>query len=166
MSVRKVPNREPFDDTDENGISTFEEAWDQFRLNDSSSFVDIPPFAVLALMLVMFIIHITSSSCILKLKLNSTSFSTLVSLGFYTLISPPLHYDWQFFYRQSDEKDSILLCWKRLKDNIECLMGKSIILFYQQVKDSFPSPCSHCDNGTSRILHSFASPQNSNLQGI
>ena len=166
MSVRNDPNREPFDDTDDNGITTFEEAWNQFRLNDSSSFVDIPPFAVLALMLVMFIIHIPASSCILKLKLNSTSFSTLVSLGFYTLISPPLHYDWQFFYRQSDEKDSILLCWKRLKYNIECWMGKSVILFYQQVKDSFPSPCSHCDNGTSRILHSFASHQNSNLQGI
>ena len=118
MSVGSNSNREPFDDTDDNGTTTFEEAWDQFRLNDSSYFVDIPPFAVLALMLMMFIIHILASSYILKLKLKSTRLSTLVPCGFYTLISPPLHYDWQFFYGQSDEKDSILICWKRCRKTL------------------------------------------------
>ena len=113
MPVRNDPNGEPFDYTDDNGVTTFEEAWDQFKMNDSSNFVDFHPLAVLALMLMIFILHIPASSCILKLKLKSKRFSTLVPWGFYTLISPPLHYDWEFFYRENYEQDSFLMCWKR-----------------------------------------------------
>ena len=94
-------------------VVTFQEAWNQFRMNDSSDFVDIPPLAVLSTMLAMFLFHIIASPCILKQKLKSKSFFTLVSKGFYTLISPPLHFDWEFFYRQSAHEDNILMCWKR-----------------------------------------------------
>ena len=114
IPVRNDLNREPFDHTVDNGIITFQEAWEQFRLHDPSEFVYIPPYAVLAIMLVMFLFHILASSCILKVKLKSKSLFILVQEGLYTLISPPLHYDWEFFYRQSDEQDStVKVCWKK-----------------------------------------------------
>ena len=110
-TVRNYPNREPFGYTDDNSTITFYEAWQQFRIEEPSDFVDIPPLAVLAIILVMFTFHIIASSSILKLILKSKS--PFLPNGFYTLICPPLHYDWEFLYTQSDEKDAILKCWKR-----------------------------------------------------
>ena len=112
-SARNAMNGDAFDYADDGTIISFQEAWDPFRLDNSSEFVDIPPYAVLSIMLVVFLFHILGSLCILKDKLKSTSIFTLAPKGFYTLISPPLHFDWEFFYRQSDGQDTILLCWKR-----------------------------------------------------
>ena len=111
--MKNISFGEAFDNYDNESIISFQEAWDQFRINDSSDFVDVPPLAVLVTMLALFLFHILNSSCILKLKLKSKSLLTLLPNGFYTLISPPLHYDWEFFYRQSGEKDAILKCCKR-----------------------------------------------------
>ena len=60
---------EKFDYTDGGKIIEFEDAWEQYRIDNSSEFVDMPAIAVLATMLIMFIFHIFATSSILKLKL-------------------------------------------------------------------------------------------------
>ena len=104
---------EAFDYDDDGRIITFEDAWNQFRIDDSFDFVEIPALAILAMMLTMFVFHMFASTCILKLSLRARSIFSIAPHGFYTIISPPLHYDWEFFYRQSNEEKAIVKCWKR-----------------------------------------------------
>ena len=162
IPARNEINGDAFDYSDNGSVISFQESWKQFNMNYSSDFVDIPATAILAAMLVMFIFHIFASSYILKL--NSKSLSNWVTKGFYTLISPPLNYDWNFFYKQSDYEETILKCWKRQWHNLACnyVALKSNIF---QIKDSFPHSYSHRKHGTSYILYSFACPQNIDLQG-
>ena len=107
------PVREKFDYIDGGRGVEFQEAWEQFRIDDPFEFVEMPAIAVLATMLTMFFFHIVATSSILKLKLKSKELSSLFLNSLYNLISPPLHYDWEFFYRESSEEDAILNCWKR-----------------------------------------------------
>ena len=110
LSVKQDRNGEPFD----HGLNvTLHEAWEQFRIDTSSDFVELPATAVVAIMISMFILHIFVISCTLKITLNGKKTVTLLPQGFYSIISPPLHLDWEFFYRQSNMKDSISKCWKR-----------------------------------------------------
>ena len=113
IPARNTINGEAFDHSIDGKLITFQDSWDKLTNDDPSDFVDFPPFAIFATVLVMFLFHIFASSCTLKVKLKSTSPFSFVPDGFYTLISPPLHYDWEFFYRQGNEQDTILLCWKR-----------------------------------------------------
>ena len=99
---------EAFDYHDDGSIMTLQDTWNKFRIEDSSEFVEIPALAVLALMFTIFIFHILASSFILKLTSNMASLC-----GFYTIISPPLYYDWDFFYRQCNKENDIVKCWKR-----------------------------------------------------
>lgn len=108
-----------FDYSDNGSIIPFQGSWEQFQLNHSSDFVDIPATSVLAILLVMFAFHIFTSSFIIKFNLKSKSLSSLVTKGFYTLISPPLHYDWNFFYKQNNDEGTILKCWKRQRHIID-----------------------------------------------
>ena len=101
-------------------VVEFEDAWEQHRIDNSSEFVDMPAIAVLATMLTMFFFHIFATSSILKLKLKYKGLSSLFLNSLYNLISPPLHYDWEFFYRKSNEEDAILKCWKRHAYNYHC----------------------------------------------
>ena len=110
MSVRTT-NQDVFD-YDDGSIITFYEKLNQFRIDESSDFVQIPALAVLALMFTMFIFHIFASTYILRFTVRVESILSLVSRGFYTIISSTLHYDWEFFYKQSNEK-AIVKRWKR-----------------------------------------------------
>ena len=90
---------------------SFKEAWTPFKINDLRQFLDLSDGAVLAIMLLMFLLHITISSIILKIMLKRTKVANLVCSAFYTTLSPPLHFDWDFFHRL--DGDGILKCWKR-----------------------------------------------------
>ena len=113
IPVRNDLIHEAFDYSDSGNITSFHDAWDQLEIEDSSDFLDIPPYAILATMSAMIMFHIIASSYTIKKSLRSRSFYTIGPEGFYTLISPPLQYDWEFFYGQSHEQDTILMCWKR-----------------------------------------------------
>ena len=118
MSVR-TNNMEGFDNVADGKIITFEDAWNQFRIDDSSYFVEISPLAILVMLLTTFSFHIFASACILKLSLRAESIPSLIFCGFYTMISPPLHYDWEFFYRPNNEETGIIMCWKRHDKRLE-----------------------------------------------
>ena len=114
MSLRRN-NIKTFDYSNDGMIITFEDAWNQFRIDDSSDFVEISSAAALGMVLAMFMFHVFACSCILKLALKGSSILSLLPRGFYTLISPPLHYDWEFFYMQSNEENPIAIVksWKK-----------------------------------------------------
>ena len=92
---------------------SLQEAWNQFKIDDSSEFADIPALAVLAMMFTMLIFHLFASACILKVIFKSQNISVLALDGFYTIISPPLHYDWEFFSLTNKGEDGVVKCWKR-----------------------------------------------------
>ena len=93
--------------------TTFQEAWDQHRLENVSEFLNMPTIAIAALMTSMFLLHVLVSTIILKIMPNDKAFSNLVVQGFHSLISPPLHIDWEYYYRLNDKRESVLKCWKR-----------------------------------------------------
>ena len=103
-----------FDYATDGSPITFSDAWEPFRLEDASHFLEMPITAVLAIMATMFVFHIFASTCVLKLSLRKRLTAKLLVRGLHTLIVPPLHYDWELFYRQDlQQNSSVLTCWKR-----------------------------------------------------
>ena len=113
LQVGIDPQQEHFDYFEGGKGNTLEEAWEPFRFGDASEFVDMPPLAVFALLLVMFLFHIFAISSISKQILKSKWNFSLFMDSLCTIISPPLHCDWELLYRMSNEKDAITKCWKR-----------------------------------------------------
>ena len=114
--LRKTPyirNEDAFDYSDDGRLITFQEAWENFRINDQSDFVELPATAVIAILTTMLIFHVLASTCILKQTLKEKNGIYLVSRGFQTLISPPLHFDWHFYFMDKNEVVSVQKCWKR-----------------------------------------------------
>ena len=93
---------------------TFEDAWEPYKIGHISLFPDIPVLGVVTILAAMFLFHILGSTCLLKLTMKNIAIPELVLQGFYTLITPPLHLDWEVFYRMSEWERSITECWKRL----------------------------------------------------
>ena len=91
---------------------SFKEAWDKFRLDDATQFLDLPTWAVLILLVVGLVLHIFASSCIVHISTKGKANVRIMAEGFYTLITPPLHLDWEF-YHDSNKRDPIKLCWKK-----------------------------------------------------
>ena len=106
-------NEEYFDYSDDGRVITFQETWEKFRINDQSDFVELPATAVIAIMTSMLIFHVLASTCILKQTLKDQNGIYLVSGGFQTLISPPLHFDWHFYFMENNKDDNVKKCWKR-----------------------------------------------------
>ena len=93
---------------------TFHEAWEPFKTNHISHFLEIPVIGVVIILTLMIVFHIFGSICILRLMRNQKAIPELLLEGFHALISPPLHIDWEMFYRDSEAKQSIKHCWRRL----------------------------------------------------
>ena len=108
-----IRNEEAFDYSDDGRLITFQEAWEKFRINDQSDFVELPATAVIAILTTMLIFHVLASTCILKQTFRNKSIIYLVSRGFQNLISPPLHFDWHFYFMEKNEDDTVQKCWKR-----------------------------------------------------
>ena len=102
-----------FDKLDDGKFITFQDAWEPYRINHISLFLDIPVTVVILILIIMTLFHIFGSTIILKLTLKKQALSQVVLQGFHTLITPHLHVDWEMFYRMSDGKQSIRQCWKR-----------------------------------------------------
>ena len=103
------------------GLKTsFQHAWEPYKIDHISLFLEIPVIGVVTILTIMFLFHILGSTCILKLTNNKKTTPELMLEGFHTLIASPLHIDWEMFYRMSDGKQSIKHYWRRLirKDNI------------------------------------------------
>ena len=92
---------------------TFEQAWEPFKIDHISLFLEIPIVGVVTILASIFIFHIFGSTCILKLMKNKKAIPELTLEGFHTLIAPPLHTDWEMFYRMTDDNQSIKHCWRR-----------------------------------------------------
>ena len=102
-----------FDLSDDGTPITFQDAWEPYKMDHISDFLDIPVIGVASILVFMLLFHILGSACILKFAMRKQSNLRLLLEGFHTLITPPLHIDWEMFYRMSDGKESIKQSWKR-----------------------------------------------------
>ena len=113
MRVADEQRQIDFSASDGGTSMTYQDAWDQFRLDNLSDFLYMPTFVILALMLSMFLFHVLGSTILLKIMPNDTAISGLLLQGFHSIISPPLHIDWEYYYRLSDKRESVLESWRR-----------------------------------------------------
>ena len=91
----------------------FVDAWEPFILDDISDFLHMPVTAVIVIMIVMAVLHIFVSTFILKITLKKNFSAELFVHRFHSLISPPLHVDWESIYRENEHTVPVLTCWKR-----------------------------------------------------
>ena len=104
---------EEFDVSEDGSKITFQQAWAPYQIDHISLFLEIPVHGVVTLLAMMLIFHLFGSTCILKLTRNNKEIPELILEGFHTLISPPLHIDWEMFYRMSCWMQPITHCWRR-----------------------------------------------------
>ena len=104
-----------FDFSSDGSQFNFSDAWKPLEIKDISYFPDIPVIAVLGILITMIILHIFTTSLVLKQCFKQPFRADFVIQGFHSLICPPLHLDWEFFYRlHAHAKDfSVLRSWKR-----------------------------------------------------
>ena len=88
-------------------------AWEKFKIKDVSDFIDLPNTAVVAILIAMVLFDISSSFLLLKLIYTNTSCVKLLFTGVHSFICPPLHLDWELFYRNDPRKNTVLGSWKR-----------------------------------------------------
>ena len=93
---------------------TFHEAWSTFKIDDLDQFLSFPKYMALAMLLIIIISHIFLSVLILNLSINGqANMPQLVFQGLHTFISPPLHFDWEFYYRLKCDFPSVKDSWNR-----------------------------------------------------
>ena len=101
-------------DRSEHGLHiTFHDAWKPFRLYTISDFLHIPSIVVPFILFSIGFIHICANSLLMKLTTKNTSLSSSLFHGLHSIITPPLHTDWELYYRNVDGKESIIKCWHR-----------------------------------------------------
>ena len=115
LATYSVRHGEKVFDNYENGSEiTFHEAWSTFKIDNPAAFLSFPRDVALAMMPIILLSHIFLSALILKLSMNGqASISQLVLQGLHTFISPPLHFDWEFYYRLKCGNTSVRDSWKR-----------------------------------------------------
>ena len=101
-----------FDVSEDRSFLTFEKAWDHFRFQNASDFQNMPIIMVIGLLLSMICLHIFVSSLVIKILNRSHSICQSISQAFYSILTPPLHIDWELFYRQDGNKN-VLKSWER-----------------------------------------------------
>ena len=116
LAIISVANEEKLRDfsaSDDDVSMTYQEAWDPFRLDSGSEFLNMPTFVIVALMLFMFLLHVIGSTIIMTIMSNVRATSSLLLHGFHSIISPLLHIDWEYHYRVNNKRESVLESWKR-----------------------------------------------------
>ena len=93
-------------------IISFYAAWEPFRFQDASEFFDVPILGIMAILAVMIVFRLLVNTYVVKLIKNSTTIEALFE-GFYSLICPALHLDWELLFMQSNGRIPIAICWKR-----------------------------------------------------
>lgn len=105
-----------FDVSDGGLTISFQEAWDEFRLDDWSHFLNMPILVTVALMTTMFVLHMFVSSTVvhyMERPARSNVISDKVLQGFHSILSPPLHLDWEYYYRNRQRDDTVVKCWEK-----------------------------------------------------
>ena len=102
-----------FDESDHGKQVSFHDAWEPFRLNSITDFLDIPVIGVSFILVSVGCMHIWANSFLMRLTTKNTSFSRSILHGLHSIITPPLHTDWEMFYRNTDGKKSVIESWHR-----------------------------------------------------
>ena len=113
LAALSIGNDGLFEYSGNGNIVSYYDAWKPYKIDNASDFVLLPGLAVIALMFIMLIFHIATSSCILKFALRDATGLTVMTNAYHTIITPPLHIDWELFYdRQKDDEKCVKKCWK------------------------------------------------------
>ena len=102
-----------FDLSTNGSAISFQEAWRPLKINNISEFSDIPIWAVLLILAMVCIFHIFAITLIIRSRGRKNLNVKLVLEGFHSFIAPPLHFDWEYFYRISSYELSVLDSWTR-----------------------------------------------------
>ena len=113
LPVNDVQRRMIFDFSTNGSTISFQEAWRPLHIKNISQFLDIPIWAVLLIMAITCIFHIFASTLIIKSRAGTNFNAKLVMEGFHSFIAPPLHFDWEYVYRRSSYKLTVLESWRR-----------------------------------------------------
>ena len=114
LAARLVQNGHKIFDKPVNGVPiTFYDAWEPFKIKDIKDFPGMGTSSVLAILILMCVFHFCVSTCIIKLISKHGFSARLLMQGFHTFIVPPIHFDWEFFYRQKMEGSNVVTCWKK-----------------------------------------------------
>ena len=121
LATKLVKNGSLTFDYEDNGSPiSFEEAWGQFRVEDSSVYSNVYKLVSPLLLLVVFIFHLLA--CVLLQKMFATAITYGTPLlkitlslmqGMHSFFAPPLHLDWEEIYRNTKSKIDIKNCWRR-----------------------------------------------------
>ena len=113
LPVNDVKRRIIFDFSSNGSAISFQEAWRPVRIKHISEFLDIPIWAVLLIISIACIFHIFGSTLIIKSRSRTNFNAKLVMEGLHSFIAPPLHFDWEYLYRSSSYKLTVLESWRR-----------------------------------------------------
>ena len=113
IPIKKTEHGRIFDFSSNGSAISFEEAWRPLKIDNISEFLDIPILAVLIIFPVACIFHIFASTLIVKSITSAKFHAKLIIEGLHSFIAPPLHFDWEYLYRRSSYKLSVLESWKR-----------------------------------------------------
>ena len=81
--------------------------------NNASDLLDIPFIGVAFIMASVAFMHILFNTLLSCLTTKNTRLSNSLFHGLHSIITPPLHTDWEMYYRNADGKQSIIRCWHR-----------------------------------------------------
>jgi hypothetical protein len=99
-----------------NGTSiTFADAWFPFKIQNSD-FYNLP-ITLLIIIPVLLFLHI-AINYMLQYKLHTHNKERKIKImfeGIYSLLCPPLYFDWEMLFRESLESLTINQCWTRSK---------------------------------------------------
>ena len=96
-----------FDRTSDFSEITFQQAWEPYKMDDISHIVELPVVGVVIMLMNIFLFHIFGSTCVFRLVNSKPALLELIYEGFHTIITPPLHLDWEMLYRIGDGKISV-----------------------------------------------------------
>lgn len=90
---------------------SFIHAWSTFQLDGADTFLDMPHEAIVGIMLTGVLFHVITSSCTLKVMLKDVTMPHCLIQGFYSIVNPPLHFDWELYH--NFHGNSIKRGWRR-----------------------------------------------------
>lgn len=134
-SMSVIKGNRTFDYSENGSPISFEKAWGQFKLNDSTKFFSMPIFLVVCVLLCIFLFHTIASALLHKLARAMSENSGLkpglsfkyAMEGLQTFLTPPLHLDWEEFFISSNCKLPIRSCWKRYSLNLDAIKSDSFL---------------------------------------
>ena len=108
-----------FDFSEHGSPISFNDAWNPFKLQHVAEFFPLPIEIVFLLISAIFLLHIFVSTCLQKLTVEKVAERSFISIdglviqAVNSFLSPPLHLDWEFYYRLSGGHQSVGKCWRR-----------------------------------------------------